>query len=243
MTSTQDEREGLRERVAKAIHECNRLVPWDQTSQQDVAYERADAAIAAMASLPAPDTALPDIGPDPFKGSREDYTLANAEKRLRDALTVQQKGVPDQTALVWRCDLLKLFHELPRLRSIEEDWREKRAAPQAPATGGDAVRDMIAERTRQVQAEGWTTAHDDHHVSGELGLAAALYALPYESGVLEQDDFIRLDMLLELSFGWNLKPEPDRRRRLVKAGALILAEIERMDRAALNPTAAEGGES
>lgn len=94
-----------------------------------------------------------------------------------------------------------------------------------------AARDVLGERARQVSAEGWTAEHDDHHTSGELGLAAALYALPYESGVMEQDDFIRIDMLLEISFDWKLKPEQDRRRRLVKAGALIIAEIERMDRA------------
>lgn len=90
---------------------------------------------------------------------------------------------------------------------------------------------VLMERQRQISAEGWSTAHDDHHVLGELGLAAALYALPYESGMLEQDDFIGLRMLLELSFGWDLKPEPDQRKRLVKAAALILAEIERLDRA------------
>lgn len=94
-----------------------------------------------------------------------------------------------------------------------------------------AIHDVLTERHRQVTKEGWSHEHDDSHVRGELGLAAALYALPYESGMLEQDDFIRLDMLLEIGFEWRLKPEPDRRKRLVKAGALILAEIERMDRA------------
>lgn len=38
----------LREKVAKAIHESNRIVPWEQTCQQDIAFERADAAIAAV---------------------------------------------------------------------------------------------------------------------------------------------------------------------------------------------------
>lgn len=94
-----------------------------------------------------------------------------------------------------------------------------------------AIHDVLQERHRQILSERYTREHDDAHVSGELGLAAALYALPYESGMLEQDDFIRLDMLLEIGFEWKLKPEPDRRKRLVKAGALILAEIERMDRA------------
>jgi hypothetical protein len=37
-------------------------------------------------------------------------------------------------------------------------------------------------------------------------------------------------MALEVGSGWNLKPDPDPRRRLIKAAALIIAEIERIDR-------------
>lgn len=100
-----------------------------------------------------------------------------------------------------------------------------------------AVTDVTAERMRQISEEGWTPDHDDSHDLGELGLAAALYALPYEAEVageklLEQDDFIRLDIVLTNACNWNLKPDGDRRRRMVKAGALILAEIERLDRRA-----------
>jgi hypothetical protein len=39
-------------------------------------------------------------------------------------------------------------------------------------------------------------------------------------------------MALELTAGWTIKPEPDQRRRSVKATALLVAEIERLDRAA-----------
>lgn len=93
-----------------------------------------------------------------------------------------------------------------------------------------ALVDIAAERRRQVELEGWTTEHDDSHDQGELSLAAALYSIPYGQLGIEQEDFIGLDMALDIVAGWNLKPEPDRRRRLVKAGALILAEIERLDR-------------
>lgn len=101
----------------------------------------------------------------------------------------------------------------------------------------DAVRDVLAERRRQVEVEGYTLTHDDEHTCGELGLAAALYALPYAASaggkkLLSQDDFIGLKMALEIGCEFTTaKPEPDARRRLVKAGALILAEIERIDRA------------
>ena len=78
--------------------------------------------------------------------------------------------------------------------------------------------DIAAERLRQVEAEGWTPAHDDDHNNGELADAAACYARGKQmSAVWPWDD------------GW-WKPA-DQRRNLVKAGALIVAEIERIDRA------------
>lgn len=84
-----------------------------------------------------------------------------------------------------------------------------------------AARDMLAERRRQVEQEGWTPAHDDGYIEAELAKAAAAYTL----NTCTED-------------GSHYWPWPrdwwkpvNARRDLVKAGALILAEIERMDRA------------
>lgn len=95
-----------------------------------------------------------------------------------------------------------------------------------------AARDVLAERRRQVEAEGWSPDHDDEHDGGELAAAAGCYA--------------------HKAAGWNYYSARDRwpwamewwkpstpRRDLVKAGALILAEIERLDRAALSATQQE----
>ncbi|WCT73966.1 Lar family restriction alleviation protein [Sphingomonas naphthae] len=60
---------------------------------------------------------FPDIGPDPFKVSDR----AGADERLKRSYVIQQKGVPDQTALVWRYDLMQQHYELIRLRSIVAD--------------------------------------------------------------------------------------------------------------------------
>lgn len=88
----------------------------------------------------------------------------------------------------------------------------------------DAVKSVIAERQRQQSVEGWTTARDDEYEHGELADAAGCYALSSEL----------FDCVGEPPRQW---PWPDewwkpsmRRRDLVKAGALILAEIERLDR-------------
>lgn len=88
-----------------------------------------------------------------------------------------------------------------------------------------AAADVLAERRRQIEAEGWTPDHDDEHDNGSMALAAAAYAA--EAGGLGYMQSRKL-------FPWNdnwWKPK-DPRRNLIKAGALILAEIERLDRAA-----------
>ena len=88
-----------------------------------------------------------------------------------------------------------------------------------------AVLDVLAERRRQIEAEGWTPEHDDEHSVGELAKAAACYVLV--SAGFNPDATINV-------WPWHRlwwKPS-DKRRNLVKAGALILAEIERLDRMA-----------
>ena len=99
-----------------------------------------------------------------------------------------------------------------------------------------AVSDVLAERRRQVTVEGWSPEHDDLHDSGELAGAAACYAhytnargwvFPTNPGDYQSADEPN-------NWPWDpawWKPT-NPRRDLVKAGALILAEIERIDRAA-----------
>lgn len=93
------------------------------------------------------------------------------------------------------------------------------------------IEEIVAERRRQINAKGYTQEHDDEHANGEIALAAALYAIPYHNPKIKQDDYIGLQMALEIGTGWNLKPDTYLRRRLIKAAALIVAEIERLDRA------------
>lgn len=94
-----------------------------------------------------------------------------------------------------------------------------------------AARDVLAERQRQVTAEGWTTEHDDSHHTGEIALAAGCYAMYahhpdyYGTGPREN----RVPRMWPWAEKWWKQAPP--RRMLVKAGALILAEIERIDRA------------
>jgi hypothetical protein len=94
--------------------------------------------------------------------------------------------------------------------------------------------DIYEERQRQIDIEGWTPEHDDEHSEGEMAMAAACYAVSDKVGHIDRDPFL-LAFWPWLKKSW--KPK-DQRRDLIKAAALIVAEIERLDRQAL--TEAEG---
>lgn len=92
-----------------------------------------------------------------------------------------------------------------------------------------AVRDVLAERQRQFSVEGWTPEHDDQQNEEEMAIAAACYA---ESAAGFYHPGTAPETWPWLSSWWKpLTP----RRDLVKAAALILAEIERLDRASEVP--------
>lgn len=111
---------------------------------------------------------------------------------------------------------------------------------------------IAAERQRQIEKKGWSAEHDDGHDGGELAMAAACYATP---------DLICVEERHANSIGfidpWPWDEADDKRardgnvlqhnhrlddkariRQLAKAGALIAAEIDRLQRA-VERTAAE----
>jgi hypothetical protein len=104
-----------------------------------------------------------------------------------------------------------------------------------------AASDVLAERQRQIAREGWTPEHDDEHGNGELAFAAACYAhqASARGWVLRDledgaDRYSRDEPPDNWPDSWDTswwKPK-NPRRDLVRAAALLLAEIERLDRAA-----------
>jgi hypothetical protein len=86
---------------------------------------------------------------------------------------------------------------------------------------------IATERIRQIEVEGWTPEHDRAHGDNDsLAMAAVSYATPAR---LRQSP---LPGMAPLTWPWlerYWKPCPDDRiRELVKAGALIAAEIDRL---------------
>lgn len=84
---------------------------------------------------------------------------------------------------------------------------------------------IAKERARQISAEGWTPEHDDEHTSGELAGVAAMYII--ESDIIPP----RCPVGWPWERSW-WKPSQDPIKNLVKAGALIAAEIDRLNRKA-----------
>ncbi len=104
---------------------------------------------------------------------------------------------------------------------------------------GTALGDVAAERHRQMTAEGWTPEHDDSHDrDNALSRAAACYAL---AGMGGNGPFWINSLQVPQQvwpYRWEWKPK-DRRFNLVRAAALLVAEIERVDRAALGSGGSE----
>lgn len=90
-----------------------------------------------------------------------------------------------------------------------------------------ALEMIVSERIRQQTQEGFTPEDDDRRTDGELGRLAAAYVtsslslLPMEKKRSVYPAFFMLP-----DEGFDYKPK-DPIRDLVRAGALILAELER----------------
>lgn len=94
-------------------------------------------------------------------------------------------------------------------------------------TGAERI---AAERERQIHKEGWTPEHDDEHNHGELVDAAICYCAASSSVLFG----LKPIHAMRLRWPWDKewwKPSDDPIRNLEKAGALIAAEIDRLQRA------------
>lgn len=92
---------------------------------------------------------------------------------------------------------------------------------------------IAEERTRQQEVEGWTPENDDASISGELANAASCYAMTIDKRAIWVTETTPLYRCIwPFTEKW-WKPTPfNRIKELAKAGALIAAEIDRLQRAA-----------
>lgn len=111
-----------------------------------------------------------------------------------------------------------------RAQDFLDNLNSKQPAEAMPLSR--ALSDIAAERRRQIEVEGWTPEHDDQYDNHILAYAAGCYAM-YTMARPEGP----IPVWPWAASWW--KPSADPRRNWIKAGALIVAEIERFDRAAL----------
>lgn len=112
----------------------------------------------------------------------------------------------------------------------ESALRSARSAD-LPMLTGPILIEIANERARQVEQEGWTPEHDDTHADGSLAAAAGVYAIHAAANGHSRGG--EVDRAYHKFWPWDAawwRPT-NRRRALVKAAALIVAEIERIDRA------------
>ncbi|MDE5061297.1 hypothetical protein OZD67_04160 [Wolbachia endosymbiont of Drosophila nikananu] len=185
--------------------------------------------------------------PDDARKSAEDLVeeiafLGAEEQRRKDAedsRAVHQWRLTADDEWVNAVDLVELDQVRNGYPGAETRTLYTRPANVAALEAEIALRDVAAERERQKSVEGWTEAHDDQHSAGQLVAAATCYA---ESSYFLTDRLRSNGSQMDVPRLWPWADEwwkpTTQRRDLVKATALILAEIERLDRAILTR---EGG--
>ena len=186
-------------------------------------------------------------------------TKTDAIKSAEDMIGVCREeacseGWPEDTESICWGVIMQKATEADFEKPSEENgwigWSEFSLAPsiETPATDAflaevraqgvkslsNAVQSVISERQRQQSVEGWTPKHDDRHDNNELAFAASCYAFHSAAASWDFEDDGKPYDIHPAPKNWPWSPEwwkpTNPRRDLVKAGALILAEIERIDR-------------
>lgn len=204
------------------------------------------AALARPAVVSEGQAVAPDVGilaaVEFIEKRAADYIQENASTENDTGAVVFHFG---EVGRDYHSTLIELADDL---RALQASCRPTAPAPEAPSVidmelalyrdaygskvPSEATIDVLAERHRQIDMEGWTPKHDDEHANGDMARAAATYAITGSSDGRNFTDDGSTPSVIERLWPWDwawFKPK-GRRRNLVKAGALILAEIERIDR-------------
>lgn len=120
-------------------------------------------------------------------------------------------------------------------------FKNENFTPLPPPSAEDVARmrltnEIERERRRQIAGKGYQPETDDHYIHGELARAAAVYTIYAALPDLDREHAQGLGpMHYSTDFLWPWDNThfklTNPRRDLIKAAALILAELERLDRA------------
>ena len=195
---------------------------------------------------PGPGEVHPVISKE--EAERQQSELLALCKKQFPEISITVNVIPSPFSPLEHFEILagELSEQVKHLRHALDKKTAEASAPVVNQRFTPAAIDVLLERLRQVEKEGWTPEHDDEHDSGELAAAGAAYAMhaadhlhphsqgdggneapifwPWQDGVCGRGEGPE-----KTEPAWWKPGTP--RRDLVKAGALILAEIERLDRA------------
>lgn len=146
---------------------------------------------------------------------------------------------PEYDEAYWEPKHVLLLKELPVAPPLDffrrdlhrpgKPWYQREYSPIH-----DILVEVADERRRQIVEKGFTSAHDDRHESGEL-TQAALWFLTAPSALGHGDRIY--------FWPWPTAREADPytpRQSLIQACALLVAEIERLDRLDVRTTERRG---
>ncbi|WP_321929412.1 ead/Ea22-like family protein [Burkholderia cenocepacia] len=152
--------------------------------------------------------------------------VENENDDLKDICDCRPNGNEDYEQALRDAAYIALANPDTILRLLLERSSAMEAAARSYTTSDTAaIRDVIYERRRQIEVERMETGNDDQYTDGELPEAAVAYAL----SAAGWDHDTAAQYWPSSWAGCWFKPITPR-RDLVKAAALILAEIERIDR-------------
>lgn len=92
------------------------------------------------------------------------------------------------------------------------------------------IKIIARERKRQLEVKGYTPEHDDEHYQGELAKAAICYAIPNRAAIQAVTWWPWANAPVVNHNIHNPRGRKSRIHELAKAGALIAAEIDRLNR-------------
>lgn len=205
-------------------------VSWCENDIDDgIEYVRADKAGAALARV----AELEQERDAANSRLHEVATACATAEQQRDAALARLAELEQEPVGVMRASseagVAPYADIWPRL----EPGMQLYAAPVAQAgQAPQAWLDVQAERRRQVEAKGFDANHDDMATRGQIARAAGCYALHAGGIGTDWPDGIRNGSALFWPWDKEWWKPRTARDNLVRAGALVLAEIERLDRAA-----------
>lgn len=190
-------------------------------------------AVVTYAILDAKNNIVDDHGTQLVSKNKRFLEDQLAQPHLRKYFETQQESRVNvfRVRLVYKTSTSKPKVEIleePATRTPEQQALIDSLSTGTPPKDSPLVSIEIARLRNAQKAKGFDAAHDDEHTDGVLAQVAGLLIADGQdlrfSGSVKPEDSKWVDKLLAKCRG-------DRRRQLLEAAAMLVAEIERMDRA------------